>query len=123
MTEYKSEIPEREFIRKDGREQARTSVDSDKLLNPQGAISSGSITKTMLKYETATLIFSSADTVKTTSITSGSVIFGFYVSAISGAPAFADLLLSISGTTLTGTRATAPGGSATITYTIVLMKA
>ena len=119
--------------RLDGRKLKRKSVEDDKAYNiTAGDVGDNSITKIKmaddaigkneLDFETATLVFGADDTSKTATITINSIVIGFYVSAVTGTPAFADLKLSISGTTLTGTRAAAPGTSNAITYTIILLK-
>jgi len=90
---------------------------------PSSAIQAAAITKTKLSYEQVTLAFGSADTSKTATITSGSIIDSVYASVVTSTPAYGELQLSISGTTLTGTRSAAPGGAAAITYTITLLKA
>ena len=99
---------------------------------PAGAIGADSITQAMIaaaavgiseyKYETATLTFASGDTSKTATITSGSIVVGVYSSTVTSTPAYGELQLSISGTTLTGTRSASPGGAAAITYTVILLK-
>lgn len=119
--------------RVDGRVITRKLVGNDKLLNPQGAIANGSITQAQLannsvgqaqfKSETATLAFGSGDTSKTATVTSGDIIIGVYSSSVTSTPAYGELQLSISGTTLTGTRSASPGGAAAITYTVTLLKA
>ncbi len=75
-----------------------------------------------LDTEIVTLAFGSADTSKTASVTSGSIVIGVYDSVVTSTPATGELQLSISGTTLTGTRSAAPGGAAAITYTVILLK-
>lgn len=116
----------------DGRRVTRKTVGDDKAIGITAAgVQNNSITSAMLqsnvvsqaklKYETATLVFGSADTSKTASVTTGDIILGFYVSAITSTPVASDIVLSISGTTLTGTRI-APGGAAAITYIITLLK-
>jgi len=88
-----------------------------------GSISgTGVIGKNQLKLEGATLSYNPTDTVKTASVTSGDQILGWYVSGYSLTPAASHLLLSITGTTLTGTLSAAPGGSATLTITVILLK-
>jgi hypothetical protein len=74
-------------------------------------------------YEVVTLQFGATDTSKTTTVTSGSIILGYYASAKTGTPTAKLLTLSVSGTTLTGTVDSAPGASNSITYTVVLLKA
>ena len=88
----------------------------------QAAIGAAAVGQSELKYETATLAFGSGDTSKTASVTSGSIIIGVYSSVVTSTPAYGELQLSISGTTLTGTRSATPGGAAAITYTVVLLK-
>ncbi len=115
----------------DGRLMKRKSVTDDKLQNIS-SIAANTITNAMmtddsikqaeLDYETATLAFGSGDTVKTASVTSGSIIIGFYASSVTSTPATGELQLAISSTTLTGTRSAAPGGASAITYTVVLLK-
>jgi hypothetical protein len=53
-------------------------------------------------------------------MTSGSTPIGVYVSAITGEPASADLLLETSGAVLTGTRTHAAGTGDAITYKVTL---
>lgn len=86
-------------------------------------IGDAKVNKTKLSYETATLAFGETDTSKDATITSGSIIMGFYASAKTGTPSAKLLTLSISGTTLTGTLDAAPGTGNSITYTVVLLKA
>jgi hypothetical protein len=88
----------------------------------QAQMKDDAIGKAELNYELATLAFGAADTSKTASITTASQIIGFYASVVTGAPASSDLLLEISGTTLTGTRV-APGVGTAITYVVILLKA
>lgn len=90
---------------------------------PSSAIANASVTQSKVSYETVTLAFGSTDTSKTAAVTSGDIIIGYYESVVTGAPATGELQLSISGPTLTGTRSASPGGTATITYTIILLKA
>ena len=73
-------------------------------------------------YETATLAFASGDTVKTATVSSGSIIVGVYASTVTGNPASHSIQLGVSSTTLTGTLSAAPGGATAITYTIFLLK-
>lgn len=108
-------VPEKNI---EGRNLRRKSIASDKLLSPVDAATIG---KTELKYETATLVFGATDTVKTATITTGSIIFGWYASAYT-TPANSWLKLEISGTTLTGTLTVAPGTSNSLTITIILIK-
>lgn len=75
-----------------------------------------------MRIEVASLAFGSADVTKTASVTSGSIILGVYTSDVTSTPAYGELKLGVSGTTLTGTRSAAPGGTATITYTVRLLK-
>ncbi len=118
----------------DGRNLKRKSVADDKALNitasgvddnaiTQAKMADNAVGKAEVKYETATLAFNESDTSKTATVTVNSIVIGFYVSAITGGPAFADLKLSISSTTLTGTRAVACGAGTAVTYTIILLKA
>jgi len=86
-------------------------------------IPAGTITKTQISYEIATLAFGSGDTVKTASITNGSIIIGVYSSSVTSTPAYGELQLGIAATTLTGTRSASPGGAAAITYSVILLKA
>ena len=121
-------IPDKKF---DGRNIARKSVADDKLVNVS-SIASNAITNAMmtddsikqaeLDYETATLAFGSADTEKTATVTSGSIIIGVYSSVVTSTPTYGELKLAISGTTLTGTRSASPGGTASITYVVILLK-
>lgn len=116
----------------DGRLVKRKSVTDDKLQNIS-SIADNTITNAMmtndaikqaeLDYETVTLAFDSGDTSKTASVTSGSIIIGFYTSSVTSTPATGELQLAISSTILTGTRSAAPGGASAITYTVVLLKA
>jgi hypothetical protein len=134
MPNTPSVIPLIEAAREDGRGFARKIVGNDKLLNPQGAIANNSITQAMmtnasigqaqLRYETVQLAFGSGDTSKTASVTTGDIVIGVYMSTVTGNPASgaAFVQLSISGTTLTGTLAAAPGGATAVTYTVVLLK-
>jgi hypothetical protein len=87
------------------------------------SIQSAAVTKSKLSYEVVTLAFGAADTSKSTTITSGSIILGVYSSTVTSTPAYGELKLEISGVTLTGTRSAAPGGASAITYTITLLKA
>lgn len=130
---YVEDVEMREDSKKvDGRALTRKSVQDDKLRSVQ-SISDNTITNAMmtddaikqaeLDYETATLAFGSGDTSKTASVTSGSIIIGAYSSSVTSTPAYGELQLSVSGTTLTGTRSAAPGGAAAITYTVILLKA
>lgn len=133
----------------DGRRNARKSIGGDKILSvPAGSVTTaeiadGAVTtpkladnsvtnakmaddaikQAELDYEVVTLAFGSADTSKTAVVTSGSIIIGVYSSSVTSAPVYGELQLSISGTTLTGTRSASPSGTATITYTVILMKA
>ena len=52
--------------------------------------------------------------------TSGSTPVGFYVSAVTGEPANAHMVLAVSGTTLTGTLTDAPGTGDAITFKVNL---
>ena len=85
-------------------------------------LQSNAVTIGKLKYEIASLNFASGDTSKTATITSGSIIIGYYTSAFTSTPVYGELKLEISGTTLTGTRSASPGGSATINYAVILIK-
>jgi len=82
-----------------------------------------SVGKNQLDYETASLAFGAADVSATATVTNGSVVLGWYVSAYAATPASGWLKLEVSGTTLTGTLTAAPGGAATLTVTVVLLKA
>jgi len=86
-------------------------------------IGEAKVNKTKLAYETVDLVFSGNDTVKQATITSGSIIIGWYLSSVSGTPTYQVPVLSISGTTLTGTLASAPGTNNNLTYTVILLKA
>lgn len=109
--------------RVDGRRNARKTVASDKILGPLTDITvpATSVGQTQLKYETSTLVFGDADTVKTGAITSGSIIIGWYASAYT-TPVASHLKLEISGTTLTGTLSAAPGAGNSLTVTVILLK-
>ena len=121
--------------RSDGRDLGRRSVESDKVRDSgitTTEIAADAVTKAKmaddsvgtneLDYETVTLAFGSGDTSKTATVTSGSIVIGVYSSTVTGTPVYGELQLSISGTTLTGTRSAAPGGTAAITYTVILLK-
>lgn len=84
-------------------------------------LASAAVTQSKFSYETVTLDFGAADTVKTGTITSGSIILGWYASAYT-TPAASHLKLEISGTTLTGTLTAAPGGGNTLSITVRLLK-
>jgi len=86
-------------------------------------IAAAAVTQSKLSYEQVTLAFGSGDTSKTASVTSGSIVIGVHSSTVTSTPAYGELQLQVSGTTLTGTRSAAPGGAAAITYTITLLKA
>ncbi len=88
----------------------------------QAKVANASIGQAQLRYEQATLAFATGDTSKTTSVTSGDIVIGVYSSTVSGSPAYGELQLGVSGTTLTGTRSSSPGGGSSITYTITLLK-
>ena len=88
----------------------------------QTAIGANAVGDSELKDELVTLAFGSGDTTQNATITSGSVIAGIYSSTVTSTPAYGELQLSISGTTLTGTRSAAPGGAAAITYSVRLIK-
>lgn len=101
-------------------------VTTDKIANSAvttSKIANGAVSEGKLSYEVKTLTFDATDTEKTATITSGSVVIGYYVSAITGTPDTKHCKLSVSGTTLTGTLDAAPGTSNGITYTVVLLKA
>ena len=83
----------------------------------------GKLVQQDIGYEVVTLQFGASDTSKTATVTSGSIILGYYVSAITGTPGAKLLTLSISGTTLTGTIDSNPGTGNSITYIVVLLKA
>jgi len=86
-------------------------------------IGNAKVNQTKLSYETVTLTFGATDTTKEATITSGSIIIGWYLSSVSGTPTYQIPVLSISGTTLTGTLASAPGTGNGLTYTVILLKA
>lgn len=75
-----------------------------------------------LDTEIVTLAFGAADTSKTVAVTTGSIIIGQYVSAVTLTPVASHCKLSISGTTLTGTLSAAPGTNNALTITVVLLK-
>lgn len=128
-------VPEKNI---DGRKLNRKSVGGDKLISAdtnsvstasiqnnavtQAKLASASVGQGQLRYETATLAFASGDTSKTASVTSGSIVIGVYSSVVTSTPAYGELQLGISGTTLTGTRSASPGGAAAITYVVTLLK-
>jgi len=89
----------------------------------QTMIAANAIGQSELKYEVATLIFGSGDTVKTATVTASSIVIGVYESSVTSTPATGELQLVISSITLTGTRSASPGGAAAITYTVILLKA
>lgn len=89
----------------------------------QAAMADSAVGNAEWKYEAVTLAFSSGDTSKTATVTSGSTIIAVYESVVTSTPAQGELQLSVSGTTLTGTRSASPGGAAAITYTVTLLKA
>ncbi len=89
---------------------------------PSSVIADDSIKQAKLDTEIVTLAFASGDTSKTATVTTSSIVIGFYASTVTGNPASASLQLAVSGTTLTGTLSAAPSGSAAITYTVVLLK-
>lgn len=133
IIEVKDFVREKVSRRDDGRRQARKLITSDKIYDiPATGIPSNAITQAMMtdnsvgqsefKDESVTLAFGSADTVKTATVTSGSIIVGSYASSVTGNPASASLQLGVSGTTLTGTRSAAPGGATAVTYTVNLLK-
>ena len=121
--------------REDARKFTRRSVESDKIRDAgisSTEIATNAVTKVKvaddavgineLDTEIVTLAFGSGDTSKTATVTSGSIILGVYSSTVTSTPAYGELQLSISGTTLTGTRSASPGGTAAITYSVVLLK-
>lgn len=125
---------ENERTRFDGRETARKTVSTDKLSGlissgdiaplavTQAKLASGAVGQAQFKYEAVTLAFGSGDTSKTASVTSGSIVLGVHASSVTSTPAYGELQLVVSSTTLTGTRSAAPGGAAAITYTVILLK-
>lgn len=116
----------------DGRYLRRKTVGSDKVTISTTSIQDGSVTtakmadnaikQAKLATEIVTLAFGSADTVKTAAVTTGSIILGVYSSTVTSTPAYGEIQLAISGTTLTGTRSASPGGTASITYVVILLK-
>lgn len=80
------------------------------------------VAQAQFKDEVVSLAFGTADTVKSTSVTAGSIILGIYESAVTGTPVFGSVQLVIAGSTLTATRSAAPAGGSSITYTIRLLK-
>ena len=104
---------------------AEQTVSGDITINNAGVATIGNakVNQAKLSYETVTLAFGESDTTKDATITSGSIIMGYYASAKTGTPSAKLLTLSISGTTLTGTLDAAPGTGNSITYTVVLLKA
>lgn len=86
-------------------------------------LAANAVVKSKVSYETATLAFGASDTEKTATVTTGSIIIGWHISDTSSTPTAAHLKLGVSSTTLTGTLSAAPGGTATLTVTVVLLKA
>lgn len=118
--------PELSADRQDGRRITRKSVGDDKLTSSSivadGAITtaklaSAAVTQTKFGYELATVTISAGQSSGTATITSGSIILGFYPSSN------CDQIVknvSISGTTLTVNLLT--NATATTTIKVVLLK-
>ena len=83
----------------------------------------GKFVQADIGYGTVDLVFGATDTTKTGTVTSGSIIIGQYVSAVTATPVASHCKLGIAGTTLTGTLTAAPGTSNGLTITVVLLKA
>jgi len=88
-----------------------------------GKLADGAVTTGKLALATATLSFGPSDTQKQATVTAGNQIIGWYVSGMSNGPVVAWVQLEISSTTLTGTLTAAPGGTATLDITVVMVKA
>lgn len=117
--------------RVDGRTLSRKSVEDDKVRNIS-SLEDNSITNAMMQDDTvkqaeldiedASLSFGSGDTSDTATVTTNSIVIGWYVSNFANNPVASHLKLSISGTILTGTLSAAPGGTATLNITVKLLK-
>ena len=88
----------------------------------QAMIGANAVGQSEWKYEQVSVQISDASTSNTGTVTSGSIIVSLYVSATSGTPTASYFRGSVSGTTLTVTLITAPGGGNSVTFTCVLLK-